>query len=153
MKAKSLVRHPELLPPIDVEAVKIGELYRKAKSSIVDSMRYSVQCGLRLKAKKKAVGHGNWLRWLADNASVLQFETERTAERLIKIAGVEGAKAIIDVNVEYDETKALELNRLLWANGAPIRGTAGTGENEWFTPSEYLVRARRVLGGFDLDPA
>jgi phage N-6-adenine-methyltransferase len=34
-----------------------------------------------------------------------------------------------------------------------VRGTQGTGENEWFTPPDLLDRARRVLGDFDLDPA
>jgi phage N-6-adenine-methyltransferase len=34
-----------------------------------------------------------------------------------------------------------------------VRGTFGTGENEWYTPAEHVERVRRVLGGIDLDPA
>jgi len=41
----------------------------------------------------------------------------------------------------------------LLAASKHVRGTFGTGENEWYTPDEYLSLARQVLGGIDLDPA
>ena len=34
-----------------------------------------------------------------------------------------------------------------------VRGTQGTGNDEWYTPQELIERARKVLGGFDVDPA
>jgi len=34
-----------------------------------------------------------------------------------------------------------------------VRGTFGTGENEWYTPEQHVELARKVLGSFDLDPA
>jgi phage N-6-adenine-methyltransferase len=39
------------------------------------------------------------------------------------------------------------------ANGNTTHRTAFTGNFEWYTPADYVERARRVLGVIDLDPA
>jgi phage N-6-adenine-methyltransferase len=129
----------------DPDAREIGELYRLGRQSMADSVRHMVEAGRRLLEKKESVGHGNWLPWLEANKEVLGFENRRTASRLMEAA------TKWDVNAPFDEAEARRLNRTIWGNA--VRGTAGTGENEWYTPGEYIELVRQVLGVIDLDPA
>jgi len=137
----------EILPPQDSDAAQIGDLYRKGKSSMVDSVRYLVEAGQRLIAKKGSLRHGEWLSWLTANADALGFDTPRTAQLLMR--GAEKAKS----TSHLDESAARQLNRELWGNFQGGPRTLGTGETEWYTPARYVELARRVLGAIDLDPA
>jgi len=57
------------------------------------------------------------------------------------------------VEMGVEPTKAAIKEAAEIATGKHVRGTFGTGENEWYTPQEYIEAAREVLGEIDLDPA
>ena len=106
----------------DTDAAEIGRLYCKARQSMVDSVSALLECGQRLAAKKKTLGHGNWLAWVENNADILGFSSIRTADRLMRAA----AKTKLDASVQYDELSATQVCREIWGH---VTGSAATIEH------------------------
>src|SRR5262245_7842604 len=69
------------LESADPDAFCMGELYQKARSSLVNSIRYYLQLGKQLNDKKRSMKHGQWRPWLDAHVHVLGFGY-RTAQRL-----------------------------------------------------------------------
>jgi hypothetical protein len=130
---------------IDQDALQIGALYEKARTSLVDSVRYQIECGQRLAEKKAGMPHGEWLPWLEENSDVLGFTSRRTAAMLIKAANGKPASHL-------DTAQAVQISRATWGHADTI-ALKWTGDPESFTPTNYIEAAREVMGAIDLDPA
>jgi hypothetical protein len=107
------------------------------------SLEKAIRIGELLYQIKKDEGHGNWLSWLEENlpfshstASNYMGCFDRRAELLAKFPTVGNLR---------------EAYGLLTSSTAHV--SHNSGESEWFTPSEYVEAARRVMGRIDLDPA
>ena len=131
---------------IAAEATAIGKLYERAGMSFIESVEALAEAGRLLIEIKETMPHGAWLRWLDANAETLGF-VKSTAQRLMNAARLKTAPARY-----LDKPAALKISREIWGHKV-AHVSANSGDNEWYTPSDIIERARAVLGGFDLDPA
>src|SRR5262250_2237816 len=100
----------------DPDAIRIGELYDKARKSYVGSVRHLIECGRELAKKKASLTHGEWLQWLKANAGLLGFSSRQTAARLLKLA--KDSPENVSLTQHLDENAALQISRQVWGNGA-----------------------------------
>jgi hypothetical protein len=104
--------------------------------SVVD---YAIQCGQLLIEQKARLKHGEWKPWVEANCEF----SFRAAQKYMQVSSQKRTAmrfSSLQQALGYDNRKGNHLAQ-------------GTGENEWYTPADYVQLANRVMGDIDLDPA
>jgi len=109
----------------------LAALYVRAKGSAVDSVKYFIECGIKLKAVKDSLTHGKWIPWLEENKEVLGFK-ERASRYLLK-----AAERYRQSTADLEESEALQMSRRIWDNDATgLKGHVSKDRN-WYTPVRW----------------
>lgn len=127
----------------DRDAVRIGDAYRKAGAAQIDSAKHYLACGHMLTEKKETLKHGEWLRWLKANESVLGFQ-KRSGQKMMDAA----SKCAVDY--AFDEAGAIEFSRQMWDNDTQTANYRSSADDRWETPQDLFDELHREFR-FQLD--
>lgn len=96
-------------------AGQIGQLYRSAYRSHVDSVRQLIEAGRQLIAHKEAIAHGDWMLWLKQHQDALGF-SDRVAQMLMAGARKWDSKLASGLT----EEQAVTISREIWGHEREI---------------------------------
>ena len=117
-------------------ADEINREHKLAQQTAGTAVEHAVRCGELLLSVKRRLKHGEFLPWVEKHCEFTRF----TAAKYMKASKANVAGAHIS-----------SLAKLL--GGDSVHVSHNSGENEWYTPPDIIERARRAMGGIDLDPA
>lgn len=125
-----------------VTADEINAEHALTHDHAVSVVKHAVRCGELLLKKKAQLKHGEFQPWIEANC---EFSYKAAAKYMKAYSASQKSTAVDFSSI----AKLLESDK---PHGGYSKAVY-TGDNEWYTPAQYLDAARDALGEIDLDPA
>lgn len=139
-----VVASPAQSADLAVIGDRINALHEQVRGAASGMAQRAVECGRLLIEAKAALPHGGWLPWLEAYCPTIGVRQAQTYMRVARLADDPNAQRASHLSIR-EAVKAI-------ADSKP-HVAHNSGDNEWYTPPEYVEAARVVMGAIDLDPA
>ncbi len=139
---------------------KIAEDTRLEADAHEIRRRAERKLGEMMKVQSETVGLSKGAREPGTNRGTTRVTEKPASPVTLRDAGIDknlahaARKAAAMPEEKFEATVASERDAIEHRQTViKPRGTQGTGNNEWYTPLDYIELAREVMGDIDLDPA